>query len=622
MPSTSGFSQAIPVFPARSRQARIRFWLVYWFWFFVLLPWMLLRQLGISAVDLWFAFRTSGRTWNFLNGRLRVGFVGCGELLITAGMFGERFTWLRWEGILIDPGPAGMRHTVQGHLQEQEPPVAVVCTHWHEEHLGNAAFFADHYGIPVFAAPTTLAALRTPPILPGGRHFLMGQAAQAVTTDLRRIGTTVGGLEVIPADGHCLDHLVLFAREDGVLFAGDAFLDEIFTSPNADTDHRAWISTLERLRELPIRTLVGAHGAIITCDPRLPRIAGVVRTGDPVVMIARKLEFLCWAMAVVHAGEISGQPASIMEATLFPWQKTWSWRTWFHDEGFRLLTCGEFSRTHLVRSLAKHPENIPGRFPAFLRLGRVLADLGPELLRIHLLAARPESVLVIAGSIVASAALLLMVAPPTPQDPGMALASAAVRLIDAGAWGRLLLVLAAWTWWWAVIGGAITRRMALAVHGDARESWATSLHWCLRPFLFLPSALASLCLLAVALAPTYPWWLIAMPPVWLVAGILYAGLCLPPGDLVSAGRALRGIARRPLPFLRRQALFLLGFLISTGVVYLLAGLWWAVMAIPGGGWFTSTTGWLCLPGMIFALGYTTANLKSLQIWLYLHRDRP
>ena len=173
-----------------------------------------------------------------------------------------------------------------------------------------------------------------------------------------------------------------------------------------------------------------------------------------------------------------------------------------------------------------------------------------------------------------------------------------------------------------MIGGAITRRMALAVHGEPQESWPASLRWCRRPSLFLPSALASLCLLAVALAAVYPWWLIAMPPVWLVAGILYAGLCLPPGDLATAGHALLAIARNPLPFLRRQAVFLLGFLVSTGTAYLLAGLWWAVMALPGGGWFTPTTFWLSLPAAIYALGYTTANLKSLQIWLYLHRDRP
>jgi hydroxyacylglutathione hydrolase len=617
----------MPTFPAvamrpLTRWGLVRFWAAYWFWFLLLLPWMGARQVVISAHDLWLAWRTAGRTWSFLDGRLHIGFVGSWELLVTAGLFGERFTWIRWQEVIIDPGPARTGATVQACLDRQAPPQAIACTHWHEEHIGNAACLARRHGIPIWGSPATVAALKCPPPIPGGRSLLMGQAAPAAGAEVRAFATTLADLEVIAADGHCCGHTVLFARAEGILFAGDAFIHELFTSPNADTDHRAWIDTLERLSSLPVRTLVGAHGEIISSDPRFPIIPGVVRRSDPAVLIRDKLAFLTWAREVVEKGEDAGVAYSVIEASLFPWARTWSWRTWFHDEGFRLFTCGEFSRTHLVRSLSRTPQQVTVRFPMFLTLAKHLAVLGPELLRIHLLAARPEPVLVIAGSIAVSAAVLNGAAPSGSGQLGQDLATAAGRIIDARAWGTLAGVLAIWTWWWAVIGGAITRRMALAVAGEAAEPWATSLRWCLRPGVLLPSALASLCLLACSLAGRLPWLLLAIPPIWLIAGVLYAGCCLVPGSLRFALGELRAMAAHPWPFLRRQAIFLLGFLVSTGAVYLAAGLWWALMALITGGWWNATTCWLTLPAAVYALGYTTANLKSLLIWLFLRRDQP
>lgn len=626
---TTGLLLHPPVFPARTRTAIARFWLGYWLRFFALLPWMLVRQIGITLSDWWWAWRTAGRTYRFLEGRLVIGFIGNQELLVTAGMFGERFTWLSWGDVVIDPGPARFRDVVVAGVASGPPPAVVVCTHLHEEHIGNAALLAQRYDIAVVGAPLTCEAVRRPPVLPAGRQLLMGQAEMAAS-DVRvevvgkEIRTAQGVLEVISADGHCRDHIVLFARAEGVLFAGDAFLHELFTSPNADADHRAWITTLERLSVLPVRTLVGAHGAILTCDPAIPLVPGVVRRADPRQLIAAKLAFLRWAQGVVDEGEARGLPYSVIEATLFPWQRGWAWRTWFHDEGFRLLTCGEFSRTHLVRSLSATPERVPVRFPAFLRLAKPLAELGPELLRVHLLAGRLEPVLVIAGSILVSAAVLVSAADGIESllHQPLAVIAAAPRLIDRKAWDSLMTVMLIWLLWWSIIGGAITRRMALAITGTPMEPWLDSLHWCLRPGLLVPSCLASLCLLAVAVAIAWPWFLIAMPLVWLIAGVLYAGLCLPPGRLSIALGELGKLLRNPRSFMRRQIVFLLGFAASTAIVYLLAAGWWVLLRAVTGCWTSSMTLVLVAPALVYALGYTTANLKSLQIWLYLRRDLP
>ena len=63
-------------FSRPTRAAVVWFWAVYWGGFFLFLPWMLLRQVGITVRDLWWAWRTAGRVYRFLDGRLTVGFVG------------------------------------------------------------------------------------------------------------------------------------------------------------------------------------------------------------------------------------------------------------------------------------------------------------------------------------------------------------------------------------------------------------------------------------------------------------------------------------------------------------------------------------------------------------------
>lgn len=611
--------------PAARRGAIIRFWIWYWVVFFTLLPWMLLRQIGVTLGDLVQAWWTCDRRYHFFAGELAVGFVGAGELLITAGMFGERFTWLRWRDVVIDPGPVKSRLQVAAGLAAEPPIAAVVCTHFHEEHSGNAAWLANRAGVPLFGSERTLAAARQPEIVPEGRRLLMGQPTAELGVRLAlltaEIVTPMTRLLVIEAAGHCAGHLALYEPERRLLFAGDAFLHELFTAPNCESDARVWIATLERFAALDVHTLIGAHGCIYSCDPELPPQFAAVRRADPNCMIRNKLAFMRWAQNVVATGEARGLPYSVIEACLFPWQRQWSWRTWFHDEGFRLLTGGEFSRTHFVRSLSATPQAVPIRFPWFVRHVHGLALRGPELLRIHLLAAQPLPVLVIAGSILVSIAVLdvvpLLVSNDVVIPPISLINNGALALlaVDQAPW--LLLVFALWCWWWAVIGGAVTRVMGLAVAGLPSESFVISLRICTAPGLFVPSALASCCLMAIALAPRWPWLLLAVPPVWLVAGFLYGAMCIDRATVRSACATLWQRLCSPWKLVQAQAVFLVSFALSTAMVYVLVAGWWLLAALFGGGWFTTLTMLLTAPAFIYGLGYTTANLKSLQLWLYV-----
>ena len=52
-------------------------------------------------------------------------------------LFGELFTAVLYDGLLIDPGSPRMRRSLARHLRGLTNVAAVVATHHHEEHVGN-----------------------------------------------------------------------------------------------------------------------------------------------------------------------------------------------------------------------------------------------------------------------------------------------------------------------------------------------------------------------------------------------------------------------------------------------------------------------------------------------------
>jgi hydroxyacylglutathione hydrolase len=359
------------LFPTKTRGGIAWFWVRYWLWFFVFLTWMLIRQVGIILHQLCGALWTWNRDVLLLDGRLGVRFMNSVPSLAITVVFGERFTCLQYDDVLIDPGPVFARRQLQRRL-EGARLTAIVATHAHEEHTGNALEAADMAKAPVYGTEATLAAIRTPERLSAPRRFFMGQPEPVASAELRRLPPTLataqGTLQSLESPGHCEGHASLFDRDRGVLFAGDSFLHTVFTAPNREVRTEKWIRTLEAYLELPIRTMVGTHGYIYSVDPSVPARPFLVRRRDPLAMIRDKLEFLRWAREVVAEGETRGLPYSVIEACLFPWQRWWSWQNWFIDEGGRLFSAGEFSRTYFLRSLSRTPHLVPPRFPPFVRL--------------------------------------------------------------------------------------------------------------------------------------------------------------------------------------------------------------------------------------------------------------
>jgi len=65
--------------------------------------------------------------------------------------------------------------------------------------------------------------------------------------------------EVLHLPGHSPGSMGLWEKETGTLFSGDAIYDGPLLDQLEDSDVAAYIRTMERLRELPVRVVHGGH---------------------------------------------------------------------------------------------------------------------------------------------------------------------------------------------------------------------------------------------------------------------------------------------------------------------------------------------------------------------------
>lgn len=357
------------ILPQNTPRAIALFWLEYWFCFFAFVPLILMRQCVVSAINLLTAVWTWNARPDLVNGSVRLVFLSNLKTLLATIIFGERFVAIHHKDVLIDPGPVVVRRCIDRYVRDQGRDAfdAIVATHWHEEHVGNVEFLARRCGCPAYGTRITLDAMNKPERLSLPRRKLMGQPQRAAAgADLRELAQTLhtehATLEVFRSDGHCRGHASLYDAERKTLFCGDSFMHTIFTAPNRDDCCEHWVRTLRTYACLDIRTMVCGHGQVFSLDPDDRRIPFVTVRQDPNMLIREKLSFTQWAQSVVREAEARGLPYSVIEACVFPWRGAWSSRNWFGDEAARLFSCGEFSRTQLIRSLSATPQNVPPRF--------------------------------------------------------------------------------------------------------------------------------------------------------------------------------------------------------------------------------------------------------------------
>jgi glyoxylase-like metal-dependent hydrolase (beta-lactamase superfamily II)/predicted DCC family thiol-disulfide oxidoreductase YuxK len=334
------------------------FWSCYTIGLVVRLPLILAAGLHDLIVQCRAFHGTFRRRVQFLDGKLSILFLGGIPCDVVPLLFGELFTAVLYDGVLIDPGSPRMRRSLARHLRRLAHGSirAVVATHHHEEHVGNLNWAAQTTSTPLYLPAQTAELLKSPWRLPFVRAAIIGQPSPLqlpfeILGD--RISTADGELEVIASPGHCDDHIVLYDRRERVLIAGDAFMGSYFATPNPDVDSRKWIDTLERLLMLEIEVLVEGHGHVHTLRPDFPEISGVVIREDPHTALKKKLEYLHWLREQIEAGKREGLSPAAVEATCFPWGRGRAWESFSKNELIRVLSLGHFSRSELVRSFVR-----------------------------------------------------------------------------------------------------------------------------------------------------------------------------------------------------------------------------------------------------------------------------
>ena len=131
--------------------------------------------------------------------------------------------------------------------------ICTIFTHRHQDHLGDLDMISQIYQAPVWASEETLAAL---PEIQEKRKLREGDTI-AVDGPSGR-----ADWEVLETPGHCPGQICLVG-EPGVVAADNCTMVGTILVPSRDGDMGAYISGLERLRDLRPHTLFVGHGPLV-----------------------------------------------------------------------------------------------------------------------------------------------------------------------------------------------------------------------------------------------------------------------------------------------------------------------------------------------------------------------
>ncbi len=126
----------------------------------------------------------------------------------------------------------------------------IVLSHHHVDHVSGANHLAARLSVPIWAHPETKARLE-------GRVKIDHELDEG-----NRISLGAHTLDVLHTPGHAPGHICFADRTSGTLIVGDmvASVGTIIVEPEDGGDMRAYLQSLERLRQQKARCLLPAHG--------------------------------------------------------------------------------------------------------------------------------------------------------------------------------------------------------------------------------------------------------------------------------------------------------------------------------------------------------------------------
>lgn len=156
---------------------------------------------------------------------------------------------------LIDPGPALEAHIASLlRIIGERSLEWILVTHTHQDHSPAAAMLRSVTGAKVVGMPPAAEAV----------HQDDSFEPDQVCGDGDRIAGDGFQLSVVHTPGHVANHVCFLLDEDRLLFTGDHILQgatPVILPP--DGDMGAYMESLGRLREMPLRGLAPGHGDIM-----------------------------------------------------------------------------------------------------------------------------------------------------------------------------------------------------------------------------------------------------------------------------------------------------------------------------------------------------------------------
>lgn len=162
------------------------------------------------------------------------------------------------DGLAVESGCAYFKRQMHRFYRENMPRQAVF-THKHEDHAGNVRLLND-LGIIPYVHKDALDVLASGPVIPYYRRFVWGTPTSG---QCQAVGDTIETdryrFRVIPAPGHCDDHLCLYEEKQGWLFTGDLYVGEKIYYLYDQENLPLMKKTLKQLSALEFSTIFCSH---------------------------------------------------------------------------------------------------------------------------------------------------------------------------------------------------------------------------------------------------------------------------------------------------------------------------------------------------------------------------
>jgi len=259
------------------------------------------------------------------------GVIAFGLQSMWTGLLGFECTFFLLGELLIDTGFPHARNVVVNALKGRKIR-AILLTHHHEDHAGNAGTLSQLHSCPIFLHRPEMRWTEGVADLRRYRRLYWGIQEEYEAEEMpANFEHQHGVLRTIPTPGHSISHSCFFDSTSEALFSGD-----LIVAPGAsavmDRENPCELArSLRRVADLKPRRLLSGHGL----DLPFPS-ASLIRKAELIEKMAQK------------ACELSSRGVGTRAAA---W-KLFS-RGRFKDLVFEIGTGGEFSRGNFVRAALK-----------------------------------------------------------------------------------------------------------------------------------------------------------------------------------------------------------------------------------------------------------------------------